>query len=159
VTLVALDVALSAADAALATRFVSDAYAQIVDSRLAEDLYTRLIAQTLDSPQLERVIGEALNSPQAERLVGRVIDSHVLDVTIDHILASDGLWHLVDEVARSPSVTAAISHQGVGFANQIAGVARDRSRTADDRLERLAARVARRRPRHESPPSEPAPGS
>jgi hypothetical protein len=63
---------------------------------------------------------------------------------VARLLESEDLWLLVDEVARSPSVTEAISHQGVGFAEQMAGVVRARSRTADARVERLARRVLRR---------------
>jgi hypothetical protein len=85
-----------------------------------------------------------LESPQAERLVARVIESRLLDEAVTRLLESEELWLLVDEVARSPSVTEAISHQGVGFAEQMAGVMRDRSRTADARVERLARRLLRR---------------
>ena len=58
---------------------------------------------------------------------------------------------MVDEIAQSPAVTEAISRQSVGFANQMAGVARERSRTADARLERIAARLTRRPPRTRGP--------
>jgi len=61
------------------------------------------------------------------------------------LLESDELWLLVDEIAGSPSVTRAISQQGVGFADQVAGVVRRRSERADARLERAAHRLVRRR--------------
>jgi hypothetical protein len=41
-------------------------------------------------------------------------------------------------------VTAAISHQSVGFAEEMAGVVRDRSQKADARVERIARRLFRR---------------
>ena len=128
-----------------------------MDSPLADDVFQRLVAQTLDSPDLERVVGQALDSPQAERLAGRVVDSRLVDVFLQRLLENDGLWVLVDEIASSPSVTVAISQQGVGFASQLADVARDRSRTADARLEGFAARLVRRRPRGAARPrDEPA---
>ena len=34
------------------------------------------------------------------------------------LLENDGLWVVVEEIAQSPAVTAAIGQQGVGFANQ-----------------------------------------
>ena len=70
---------------------------------------------------------------------------------------NDGLWALIDEIAQSPAVTEAISHQGLSFADQMAGVVRKHSRNADDRVEQLARRVARRHPRDAAP--EIAPGS
>jgi hypothetical protein len=56
------------------------------------------------------------------------------------------LWIVIDEVARSPAVTDAIAHQGVGFAGQVAGELGKRSRRADAHLERLARKLLRRRP-------------
>jgi hypothetical protein len=47
---------------------------------------------------------------------------------------------------RSPAVTAAITQQSVGFADQVAGELGERSRQADARLERIARRLLRRHP-------------
>jgi len=99
-----------------------------------------------------------IDSPGLDVAVSRVIDSRLLDLVVARLLESDALWVLVDEIAQSPSVTAAISHQGVGLANQVAGATRDRSRSADDRLEHLAARLTRRVSRvAPRPGGEPAP--
>ncbi len=57
------------------------------------------------------------------------------------LLESDGLWSLVEEIPRNPTLTAAISQQRSASANEMVGVLRDRSRTADDRLERLVRRT------------------
>jgi hypothetical protein len=141
-----LDATLAVADRTLGSPLAREAVARILTSPLLDDVLRRLALQALDSPELERLVSEALDSPEAERLAGRVIDSRLIDVVVERLLVSDGLWVLVDEIAQSPSVTEAISHQGAGFANQIAGVARDRSRSADDRLEQLAARLASRLP-------------
>lgn len=127
----ALDEALSALDVAL-------------NSSLAQEVLDRILASQLTDDVLDRVLGQALNSPDAERLVGRVIDSRVVDAAVVRLLDTEGLWVLVDEIAGSPAVTAAISQQGIGFANQVAGAMRDRSRTADDRVERIARRFTRR---------------
>ena len=54
---------------------------------------------------------------------------------------------MVDEIARSPAVTEAITQQSLGFADQVAGGVRDRSRNADEVLERVARRALRRRRR------------
>ena len=88
-----------------------------------------------------------LESEGVDRLVAQILDSPLVDATVARVLASDELWLVVDEIARSPSVTEAISHQGVGFADQIAGEVGQRSRGVDDRLERAARRLLHRRPR------------
>jgi hypothetical protein len=144
---------LSTVDASLSTL---DA---VLRSPLAQEVIDRVLASALAEDVLERLVGRAVDSPDAERLVGRVIDSRLVDMAMLQLLESDGLWVLVEQIAQSPAVTDAISQQGVGFADQMAGVVRDRSRIADDRLERLGRRLARRAPRDAAPPgSAPAPG-
>ncbi len=160
----ALDVALSALDAAVSSPVAEEALERIRASAVADDVLERLVGRAVDSPAAERLVGRAVDSPAAERLVGRavdspgaerlvgrVIDSRMLDAAMLQLLESDGLWVLVEKIAQSPAVTAAISQQGLGFADQMAGVVRDRSRTADDRLERLVRRLARRAPRDVAP--------
>jgi hypothetical protein len=96
-----------------------------------------------------------LESAAAERLVARVIDSKLLDEVVRRLLESEDLWVLVEEIARSPAVSEAITRQSVGFADQVAGGVRTRSRSADAWLER-AARRAVRRPATDDLPDEPA---
>jgi len=91
-----------------------------------------------------------------DQVIDRLFDSGVIDRLFDRLLASDALWHLIDEVAASPAVTAAISQQGLGFADQVGDEVRGRSRKADDWLERAARRLAHRPPR--AVPPEPDPG-
>ena len=71
------------------------------------------------------------------------------------LLQSDDLWLVVDEVASSPAVTAAISRQSVSFAEEVAGGVRARSAGADAWLERRARRLLRRRAA--PPPASEAP--
>jgi hypothetical protein len=61
----------------------------------------------------------------------------------------------VREIAYSPEVMDAISRQGVGFADQVAGGVRARSRRADAWLERVARRALRRKIAGELPPGPP----
>lgn len=126
-----LDAALSGLDAAVA-------------SPLAQEILDRIMASSLADDVLERLVGRVVDSQEAERAIERVIDSRLVDAGVLQLLDSDALWTLITEIVRSPVVTAAISQQGVGFAGQVAGVVRDRSRDADNRLERLARRLARR---------------
>jgi hypothetical protein len=139
VVLGGLDATLSGLDSALT-------------SPLAQEVLDRILASAFADDLLDRIVSRIDDSPEAERLVGRVIDSRLVDVAMLQLLESEGLWTLVDQIARSPAVLEAVSSQGVGFANQMAGVVRDRSRMADDRLETLVRQVARRGRRADVPP-------
>jgi hypothetical protein len=112
----------------------------LVEAGLAEEIAARI----LEGPELERVVDRVLDSPATDRLIARVIDSRAVDEAVVRLLEREDLWILVEQIARSPAVTEAISHQGVGFADQVAGVVRGRSQSADDRVERVARRLLRR---------------
>jgi hypothetical protein len=130
-------------DGALAAGIGDVIAARIVDGPELE----RIVVSALESPGVERIADRVVDSPATERLMTRVIESRLLDAAVERLLESDDLWLLVDEVARSPAVADAIGHQGVGFAEEIAGTVRRRSETADARLERVARRLLRRAPR------------
>jgi hypothetical protein len=107
----------------------------------------------LASPAVERLVAIALTSPGMERLVSQVITSQVVEDAVTRLIDdttarlpdSEPLWQLIDVIAQSPAVTEAITQQSVGFADQLAGDVRERTRTVDDRLERGARRLLRRR--------------
>jgi hypothetical protein len=128
---------------------------RVVDRMLADGIVEQTTARVLEGPELERTIETALDSAAAERLVGRVIESRLLDEAVRRLLESEELWLLVEEIARSPAVTEAITRQSMGFADQVAGGVRAGSRRADLWLER-AARRALRRGAAEDAPDEPA---
>jgi len=104
-----------------------------------------LLATALDSESVQRGLRSAFESDGGKQLVADFFDSELFDEFVDRLLASPSLWRLVDEVADSPAVTAAISQQGLGFADQVGEEVRRRTRRADDWLERLAHRLIRRR--------------
>jgi len=123
------------------------------------ELQRRAVDRVLDSAELERVITAAvesirvqraletiMSSQAAEHLVDSFFDGPLFDRVVDRLLESDGLWRLIDDVAASPVVRAAVSQQGLGFADQVGGEVRRRSRRADDWLERAAQGLVRRRP-------------
>ena len=86
--------------------------------------------------------------------MSRVIDSRLLDEVFTRLLESEELWLLVEEIARSPAVTEAITQQSLGFADQVGDEVRNRSGNADVWLERVARRV--RHPRRDPEPVGPA---
>ncbi|HEY1592660.1 MAG TPA: hypothetical protein VGF81_12770 [Solirubrobacteraceae bacterium] len=104
-----------------------------------------LLATALDSESVQRGLRSAFESDGGKQLVADFFDSGLFDEFVDRLLASPSLWRLIDEVADSPAVTAAISQQGLGFADQVGEEVRRRTRRADDWLERLAHRLIRRR--------------
>lgn len=101
----------------------------------------QLLGTALDSEHVQRGLRQALEGDGAARLIDSFFDSGLFDQFVDRLLASEALWHLVDEVADSPAVTAAITQQGLGFVDQVGDVLRTRSRRADERLERVAQRL------------------
>lgn len=117
----------------------------------------QLLGTALESEHIQRGLRRALDGDGARQLIDSFFESGLFDQFVDRLLESDALWHLVDEVADSPAVTAAITQQGLGFVDQLVEMFRIRSRRADDRLERVAHRL-RPRHRHSSeglqPPSE-----
>ena len=120
------------------------------------DSVKRLVDNLFDSGLLDQVITRMFETGLLDRVVAQMFDSGLFDRILDRLLASDGLWRVVDEVAASPSVTAAISQQGLGFADQVGDEVRARSRKADDWVERAARRLMHRPPR--VGPPEPDPG-
>ena len=125
------------------------------------DLERRAMDRLIESGELERVLASArlqmvasqlMDSDGARQLVDAFFDSGLFDQFVDRLLASEGLWRLIDEIAASPAVTAALAQQGLGFADQVGDELRARSRTGDAWLERVARRLINRRP-GETPPA------
>jgi hypothetical protein len=143
-------------DASLNSSFAEEAVTVALRSRLVDavarecvrsGVLDRVLEPFVASNAVERLVDSAIDTPAARRIVTHVIESGVVDEATTRLLESEELWVLVDEIASSPAVTDAISHQSVGLVDQVAGVVRDRSRNADVRMERVARRVLRRRPR------------
>ncbi len=134
----------------IATRFLSGPELErVVALAMESEALQDAIAEAFDSPGAERLLERALESPGVERMIRRIVESRVVDETVagvlDDLPRTEALWILVDQIVASPAVTQAITQQGMGFADQMAGAVRARSRTADARLERLAGRLLRRR--------------
>ena len=102
------------------------------------------LERLLDSARLQAIVAQLIRSEGAAQLIDTFFDSGLFDKVVDRLLASDGLWRLVDEIASSPAVMAAVSQQGLGFADQLGDTVRERSRKGDRRLERVADHLMRR---------------
>ena len=132
------------ADATVRTGLSLERHA--VDRVLDSGELERILTAALNDVRLQTMVRRALASDGARRLVDDFFDSSLFAYFIERLETSDGLWRLVDEDAQSPSVRAAVSQQGLGFADQVGEEVRDRSRKADRRVERTAGRLTRRRP-------------
>jgi hypothetical protein len=102
------------------------------------------LAALFHSPSVKAAVRRAVDSDEARELIEGFFDGGLFELFVDRLLASPALWRLVDEIVASPSVTAAVSQQGLGFADQVGGEVRARSRKADAWLERTARRIAHR---------------
>ena len=102
------------------------------------------LERLLASAQVQAIVAQVVKSDGATRLIDTFFDSGLFDRFVDRLLASDGLWRLVDEIASSAAVRAAVSQQGLGFADQLGDAMRQRSRKGDRRLERVADHLLRR---------------
>ncbi len=122
-----------------------DAVERVLEHVETTRLAQRVTERILEDGIAEQVAQGAIAGPELERVVATALESRLPEAVVAHLLESQALWVLVDEIARSPSVTEAIAHQGSGFVEQVAGVARDRSRDADAWVEQVAHRVAHRR--------------
>ena len=140
----------------MARSLESPAIERLVAAAVDNPATERLIAATVDNPATERLIAAAVDSPATERLVMRVIDSRLLDEIVTRLLEREELWLAVEEIARSPAVTEAITQQSLGFADQVAAGVRQGSTGADAWLERAARRVLRPRRGGEGPAGGPA---
>ena len=108
-----------------------------LSGNIREPVWVRPGARSLRSDAapchlLWTLIGKALESENAEALVARLFESGLADQFIDRLLTSKAVWRLVNEIAASTAVTAAVTQQGLGFADQVGDELRARSRQADD---------------------------
>ncbi len=113
-----------------------------VDRLLESGELERLLAST----RLQAIVAQVVGSEGATELIDTYLDSGLFDRFVDRLLDSDGLWRLIDVIAASPAVRAAVSQQGLGFADQVGDAVRARSRKGDRRLERAADRLMGRHP-------------
>jgi hypothetical protein len=138
--------------------------AAVIGRRTGTEFAHRIIEPLLDSPEVATFLSAALDdrrvrttaktiveSDSARQLLASFFEGGLFDDVVDRLLASEGLWRLIDEIAVSPAVSAAVTQQGLGFADQVGEEVRSRSRGADDWLERAARRLVRRSPDRSAP--------
>jgi hypothetical protein len=130
-------VALSGLDVVLGWRYTDEAVRRVLASRAAD----HAVVEVADVVTEREVLEHAL-----ERVLAQRIDTRLIDTVVERLLESEELWRVVDVIASSPAVTAAIGSQGAGLADEVADQVRVRSQHGDAALERAARRLLRRRP-------------
>jgi hypothetical protein len=133
--------------AAVQRALAGDGATRLLDSLFDSGLIDRFMGRLFDSGAVDHLMARLFESGAVDHLMAQLFESGAIDRFLERLLAGEGLWHVVDEVAASPAVTAAISQQGLGFADQVGEEVRTRSRNADDWIERAARRLARRAPK------------
>ena len=132
-------------------------------------LEQRAVDRLLESGELERLLASArlqaiaaqvLKSEGVTELIDTFFDSGLFDHLLDRLAGRErrpvAAW--IDVIAASPAVRAAVSQQGLGFADQVGEAVRARSRKADRRLERAAHRLSRRHPTESRPTQDDGDG-
>jgi hypothetical protein len=135
----------------------SDELERVVNAAVNSAHVQSALVQATQSEAVDRLVDALFDSGVVDRLLDRMIDTGTLDRFFVRLLSSEGLWKLIDEISASPAVTAAISQQGLSFADQVGDQVRDRSRKADDWVERAARRLVHRQPK--VGPPQPDPGA
>ncbi len=137
----------TAIDAGLALEQRTRAALRAMGGQLALDTLDALLTSDAIDLVLERIEAAGV----AQRVAQRILEDGIAEQVVTRLLESEELWVLVDEIARSPSVTEAITHQSAGFVDQVTDTVRDRSREADAWVERAARRLRRRRAEPRAP--------
>jgi hypothetical protein len=135
---------LAALDAVVTPLMSEQAIDRVLARAETSGVAQRVVDRVLQDGVIEQIAERLLSGPELERILTAAFESALPDELIAQLLASEAVWAMIDEIARSPSVTEAITQQGTGFLEQVAAKARERARGADTRLERLAGRVSRR---------------
>jgi len=133
-------------------RLIDDVVDALLDSEVLDRILARIdeaaVAQhvaehMLASGAAEQIAERLLEGPELRRIIKSAFTSELPEELVTELLANEAVWVMVAEIAASPPVTEAITHQSMGFAGQVSAKARARSRHADARVQRLAQRLGR----------------
>src|SRR3954453_20501901 len=92
---------------------------EALDIVLRSPLADRAVRSIVDGPLLDVAVRTAVERGVVERLVDEIMAPPLPHPVTDQRLASDELWHVGDEIARTPSVPSPITQESAGFADQV----------------------------------------
>jgi len=128
---------------------------RVVERVLASPAVDGVITKVLDSPSTDRIVTQVLASPGLERLIVTVMESRLIADLTDHVVHSAELQRVVSAVSQSPELRSAIAESSASLAGEVADQVRAKTVVADDRAERVARRLLRRKPLPRMGPPEP----
>ena len=128
---------------------------RVVERVLASPAVDGVITKVLDSPSTDRIVTQVLASPGLERLIVTVMESRLVADLTDHVVHSPELQRVVTAVSQSPELRSAIAESSASLAGEVADQVRAKTVVADDRAERVARRLLRRKPVPRMGPPEP----
>lgn len=104
----------------------------------------RVARPVLAAPEVEATLADALEQERTRRLVEQALDSRLASQVADHLLRSPELDRVVEQIASSPAVRAALTQQTSSLVTEVAAGLRRRAERLDDSAERTARRWSRR---------------
>jgi uncharacterized RDD family membrane protein YckC len=109
---------------------------RVVDEVLSRADLEKAIAAALDRAETERLVQETLSSPGFERLATRASDSVLASGLPEHVIESAEMQQLVEEIATSPAIRAALLRSSATLGTEVSAGLRRRMRSLDDAGER-----------------------
>ncbi len=130
-------------------RAVEAAAEEAMVAAVESDAVERALVRVLQGPLVEEAARGALESDAVKQALIEALDSEMVDEVWRRLLASEEAQRLVERIAEAPELRAAISAQSVGFVEDIGHTIGDTTRRLDSAIERVARRIAFRKPRSE----------
>jgi hypothetical protein len=135
---------------------------RVTAEMIAADVPEHVVSQVLEARVLDEVVARLLAdealAQTVDGLLTRWFEGPIYEDVIDGVLASDELWRLVDQVAKSPEVMDAISAGSASLVGEVADEVRERTIVADDIAERVTRKMLRRAQRKDKPALPPGDG-
>lgn len=130
-------------------RAVEAAAEEAMVAAVESEAVERALVRVLQGPLVEEAVHGALESEPLKRALIEALDSEMVDEVWRRLLASEEAQRLVERIAEAPELRAAISAQSVGFVEDIGHTIGNTTRRLDGAVERVARRIAFRKPRSE----------
>jgi uncharacterized RDD family membrane protein YckC len=107
---------------------------RLLDHALSGPLPEELALSLARNHVVERVVRKLAVDGELERLLEAALASPRTHELLDQALSSDATRHVLERAIGGPEVRAAVAHQSMGFADQVAAGLRHAVRAADRRL-------------------------
>ena len=124
----------------LAAPYVDALARSLAEHRVLE----RVARPVLAAPDVEAAFATALEQERTRRIIEQALDSRLASEVADHLLRSPELDRVIEQIAASPAVRAALTQQTTSLVAEVAAGLRRRAERLDDSTERTVRRWLRR---------------